>query len=325
MSIPSSAQPLIHQESRLTHFPVSFFSMIMGLSGLAIAWKVTGSEISSIIPMILALFSSLVMFVVTLVYLVKIFRHPDAVIHELKHPIRLNFFPAFSISLLLLSVVWGDHVQLSFSLWAVGTVFQFGLTLYVMSSWIHHTHYTLSHANPSWFIPVVGNIIVPISGVHLGYTELSWFFFSIGIVFWLVLLTIILYRMFFHDPLPARLLPMLFILLAPPSIGFISYSGLVEGLDNFGRVIYYIALFISMLLLCNVMRFIRLPFFISSWAFSFPIASLTIATTKMAHLTGSLLFALLAKGLLLVLSGLLLWLVVKTGKAIMAGELCVPE
>jgi tellurite resistance protein len=325
MSIPSSAQPLIHQESRLTHFPVSFFSMIMGLSGLAIAWKVTGSEISSIIPMILALLSSLVMFVVTLVYLVKIFRHPDAVIHELKHPIRLNFFPAFSISLLLLSVVWGDHVQLSFSLWAVGTVFQFGLTLYVMSSWIHHTHYTLSHANPSWFIPVVGNIIVPISGVHLGYTELSWFFFSIGIVFWLVLLTIILYRMFFHDPLPARLLPMLFILLAPPSIGFISYSGLVEGLDNFGRVIYYIALFISMLLLCNVMRFIRLPFFISSWAFSFPIASLTIATTKMAHLTGSLLFALLAKGLLLVLSGLLLWLVIKTGKAIMAGELCVPE
>jgi tellurite resistance protein len=325
MSIPSSAQPLIHQESRLTHFPVSFFSMIMGLSGLAIAWKVTGSEISSIIPMILALFSSLVMFVVTLVYLVKIFRHPDAVIHELKHPIRLNFFPAFSISLLLLSVVWGDHVQLSFSLWAVGTVFQFGLTLYVMSSWIHHTHYTLSHANPSWFIPVVGNIIVPISGVHLSYTELSWFFFSIGIVFWLVLLTIILYRMFFHDPLPARLLPMLFILLAPPSIGFISYSGLVEGLDNFGRVIYYIALFISMLLLCNVMRFIRLPFFISSWAFSFPIASLTIATTKMAHLTGSLLFALLAKGLLLVLSGLLLWLVIKTGKAIMAGELCVPE
>jgi tellurite resistance protein len=80
-----------------------------------------------------------------------------------------------------------------------------------------------------------------------------------------------------------------------------------------------------MLLLCNVMRFIRLPFFISSWAFSFPIASLTIATTKMAHLTGSLLFALLAKGLLLVLSGLLLWLVIKTGKAIMAGELCVPE
>ncbi|WP_425415989.1 hypothetical protein [Pseudoalteromonas qingdaonensis] len=44
-------------------------------------------------------------------------------------------------------------------------------------------HYRLEHANPSWFIPVVGNIIAPITGAKLGYIEVSWFFFSVGIVF----------------------------------------------------------------------------------------------------------------------------------------------
>lgn len=194
-----------------------------------------------------------------------------------------------------------------------------------MSSWIHHTHYTLSHANPSWFIPVVGNIIVPISGVHFGYAELSWFFFSIGIVFWLVLLTIVLYRLFFHEPLPARMTPMLFILLAPPSVGFVSYTGLSGALDPFGRILYYIALFLGMLLFSNVIRFIRVPFYISSWAYSFPLAALTIATAKMSHLMTNSFFSFLATGLLLLLSILVFWLVLRTGKAIWTGELCRPE
>lgn len=222
-------------------------------------------------------------------------------------------------------MVWNSHEQTSLLLWSAGTLIQFLMTLYVMNSWIHHTHYTLSHANPSWFIPVVGNVIVPISGVHLGFIELSWFFFSIGIVFWVVLMTMILYRLFFHEPLPARLTPMLFILLAPPSIGFISYSALTGGLDNTSRILYYIALFLSMLLLSNILRFIRIPFFISSWAYSFPLAALTIATTKMGHLLQSFWFDMFAKILLAFLSLLLLWLVVQTVKAIAGKKLCQPE
>lgn len=316
---------IVAEQSRLLHFPVSFFSIVMGLSGVTLAWKAAGQPTPAVIPFMLMLFTSLVMVVITSFYAVKLLRYPSAVMDELRHPVRLNFFPAFSISLLLLSVAWQDYAQISFGLWLCGAVIQFCLTLYVMSSWIHHSHYTLSHANPSWFIPVVGNIIVPITGSHFAYTEVSWFFFSIGLVFWLVLLTIVFYRLFFHEPLPARLTPMLFILLAPPSVGFVSYSGLVGGLDNFGRVLYYIALFLSLLLFSNVLRFIRPPFFLSSWAYSFPVAALTIATKKMFMFTALPLFNLLFMALISILSLLVLWLVVRTCKAVIAGELCRPE
>lgn len=48
---------------------------------------------------------------------------------------------------------------------------------------------------PAWFIPVVGNIIVPLAGVRFAPAEVSWFFFSIGLVFWIVLLAIVMYRL----------------------------------------------------------------------------------------------------------------------------------
>lgn len=172
----------------------------------------------------------------------------EGVLEEIRHPVRINFFPAFSINLLLLSIVWQQETIVTTILWGTGVVLQVVFTLYVMSSWVYHTHYTLSHANPSWFIPVVGNLIIPITGSQLGYTELSWFCFSIGGVFGIILLTIIMYRLFFHEPLPAHMTPMLFILLAPPSIGFVSYISMVGELDTFARVIYYIALFIGLLL-----------------------------------------------------------------------------
>ena len=43
---------------------------------------------------------------------------------------------------------------------------------------------------------MVGNIIVPIAGVRFAPTDISWFFFCIGLVFWLVPMTIVLYRLF---------------------------------------------------------------------------------------------------------------------------------
>ena len=312
---------------RIAYFPISFFSVIMGLSGFTIAWKgaSTISFYNASFWSAFAYATSIAMILVSVFYVIKIWRYPHEVLEEIRHPVRINFFPSFSISLLLLSVVWQQEIMISHWLWIAGTSLQVAFTIYVMSSWIHHTHYTLSHANPSWFIPVVGNIIVPITGSQLGYTELSWFCCSIGIVFWLVLLTIIMYRLFFHEPLPARMTPMLFILLAPPSVGFVSYTGLVGGLDNFARVIYYIALFLGLLLALNMFRFIKVPFYISSWAYSFPLAALTIASMKMFHFTASPFFQFISILLLCLLTVLLVWLVVRTVKSIFGAELCRPE
>ena len=318
----------IHAEERLAHLPVSLFSTVMGLTGLAIAWQKAhlALGVPALVWQGIAVFSSVLFIGLLAIYGLKVLRYPSAVMSEWKHPVRVNFFPTISISLLLLGIVWLETFpSISFLLWISGTAIHLTFTLAILSSWMFHTHYDIKHANPAWFIPVVGNLFVPICGVHFASAELSWFFFSIGLVFWIVLMTIVLYRIFFHDPIPPRLLPTLFILLAPPAVGYIAYGALVPELDAFGRVLYYTALFLTLLLGSNVLRFVRGGFFISSWAYSFPLAATTIATFVMAKRSGISLFNGFAEILLAVISLLIVVLIAKTIGAVRRKAICVQE
>jgi len=312
--------------SRLKNFPISWFAMIMGLTGLAIAWNRAeyifdpGFCVSSAVLNLAALLFA----AMTLIYAAKAVKYPQDVLGEIRHPVKLAFVPTFSISMLLLSVAY-LHTEpvLSFWLWSVGTMLHLGLTLYVLSSWIHHTKYEIAHLNPAWFIPVVGNILVPIAGVHHASPEISWFFFSLGLFFWPVLTAIIFYRLIFHGSLPERFMPTLFVFVAPPAVGFISWFNLTGGVDAFGRVLYFVGLFFTLLLLSQFNYFRRLKFFLSWWAYSFPIAAMTIATLLMAKETGLALYTWLAGGLLTILTLLVAMLLVRTLVAVTRREICV--
>ncbi len=72
------------------------------------------------------------------------------------------------------------------------------------------------------------------------------------------------------------------------------------------------------------MRFFRLPFFLSAWAYSFPLAAITIATLAMTERIGGG-FASLSLVLLGVLSVVLVLLTVRTFLAVGRGEICQPE
>lgn len=314
------------EQSRLKNFPIAWFSTVMGMSGLSIAWNRAeyffnpGFCLSS---MLLGL-TTLWFLVLTAIYATKIARYPADVIAEIRQPVKLAFFPTFPISLILLSIGYLQPApDTSFWLWTLGTLLQLGLTLYVLSSWIHHDQYEISHLNPAWFIPVVGNILVPIAGMHHATPEISWLFFSLGLFLWPVLTAIIFYRLIFHTALPERLLPTLFIFIAPPAVGFISWFNLTGGLDSFGRLLYSVAIVFTLLLFSQINRFRRIPFFLSWWAYSFPMAAMTIATFLMARATGQAIYAWIGEGLTALLSILIAMLLWLTIRAVSRREICV--
>ena len=314
--------------SRLQNFPVSWFATVMGLAGLTIAWEKAETVYSlrlHVSPALMAL-TATVFLLVALFYAAKAFRYPEAVANELRHPVKLSFFPTISISLILLAIC-AYHLAPTWSLalWAGGTALHLVFTLFVMAVWLNHEHFEIQHMNPAWFIPVVGNILVPIAGTAHGYTEISWFFFSIGLVFWSVLLTIVFYRMIFHQPLPAKLTPTLFILIAPPAVGFLSYFRLTGEIDAFARILYYSGLFLTLMLTTQIGRYARIRFFLSWWAYSFPLAAITVATLVMGQALGGLTFQVLGTLLLIALSLVLVMLVVRTGLGIQRREICVED
>lgn len=317
-----------HAGSRLQHFPVSFFAVVMGLTGSAIAWRRAETLLHWEFGIGLALsWLSMAAFVlIAVVYAAKAALHPAEVLKEFRHPVRVNFFPAMSIGLLLLAILQAEAAPaLAQALWGVGTAVHLAFTLLVMNRWIHHPGVEISHVSPAWFIPVVGNILVPIAGVRFFPADVSWFFFSVGIVFWPVLLTIVLYRLFFHAPLPQRLTPTLFILVAPPAVGCIAWVALTGQVDAMAHVLYSVALFFTLLLASNALRFLRTPFFLSAWAYSFPLAAMAIASLLMFHDTAGSAYAWIGGGLLALLSAVVALLLVKTALAMLRHEICVEE
>ena len=94
----------MNSQSRLPYFPVSFFSMIMGLSGFTLA-MMEAEELGLIayapVEFTAALTISLFL-VLASTYAAKTIRHPDAVRAELDHPALLSFFPTITISLILI-------------------------------------------------------------------------------------------------------------------------------------------------------------------------------------------------------------------------------
>lgn len=314
------------QPARLKNFPVAWFSIIMGLAGFTIAWAKTEQLFDltvSISPWLLGL-TATVAALLAGVYLAKLAVHPADVMAEVRHPVKLAFVPTISISLILLAIAT-LHVapEVSFWLWSIGTVLHLLLTLYVLASWTHHDTYEIQHLNPAWFIPVVGNILVPIAGVHHGPVIISWFFFSAGLFFWPVLTSILFYRLIFHATLPARMVPTLFIFIAPPAVGFISYINLIGGVDPFAMILYCVGLFFTLLTATQISYFSKLQFFLSWWAYSFPLAAITIATLALFEQTGIVGLDTLAVILLAILSVVIAGLVVRTLLAVFRREICV--
>ncbi|PIV22839.1 MAG: C4-dicarboxylate ABC transporter [Hydrogenophilales bacterium CG03_land_8_20_14_0_80_62_28] len=313
---------------RLKSFSISWFAMVMGLSGLAIAWE-RAEEILHLpfhpSPALLV-FATLTFVVLTGLYGAKMLKYREAVRKEWAHPIKMNFIPTFSIALILLAIAWQPfNAAYSQWLWIVGSAVQLLLTLYIVSWWVHHTQFEIVHLNPAWFIPVVGNMLVPIVGIQFAPNEVSWFFFGLGLMFWPILLAIVFYRIVFHGSLPERLLPTLFILIAPPAVGFVSYVKLTGSVDAFAQVLYNGGLFFTLLLFFQAKWFTRLKFFLSWWAYSFPLAAIAIASLVMVQHTGSLIYLRLSGVLLGIASVVIASLLVRTAIAVSRKEICVED
>ncbi|WP_377505637.1 SLAC1 anion channel family protein [Octadecabacter sp. R77987] len=316
------------ESQRLAHFPITFFAVVMGLLGLALALHATAPMVplaGTVAPFALIL-AMAVFAVIAVFYVVKWMRHPAAVHGEWNHPVKLAFFPTVSISLLLLAVALREgSTMLATAFWIAGAALQGGLTLAVVSNWISHRSFQVGHLTPAWFIPAVGNVIVPIAGVSLGFPELSWLFFSTGIMFWVVLLTLVMNRLMFHDPIPARLFPTMMILIAPPAVGFVGYIALVGQVDPFARILMNLGYLFAALMVVQVPKILRLPFALSFWALSFPLAALSIAAARYGALTGvaahQWIGAVVCGVLVITVAGLIL----RTVRAIMRGEICQPE
>jgi len=314
-------------KERLRFFPITAYAIVMGMSGLTIVF----SKYYHLQWMPKFVFDGMLFFtfglflLVSFLYGLKAVKHFDQVVVDFRHRIRINFFSAISISLLLLSIAFlGYWPFVSLVLWWMGVALHTVLMLHTIAFWVQH-NFEIHFMNPAWFIPVVGNILIPVAGVDFLPNGFSFVYFAVGIFFWVVLFVIFLNRVIFHDQLPQKFLPTLFILIAPPAVGFIAYMRITQSWDVVSVLLLYLSFFFVAFLVFLRKSFYKVKFFISWWALTFPLAAVTLAAAVAFQVTAQAIYkvASLSMFTLLVLAiGFVSW---KTILKIRAQEICVNE
>ncbi len=312
----------------LEHMPIQLFAIIMGLSGFAIMFAKAYHllDMPYFIYLSILFVDTVLFLVIFTAYMFKILLHVEAVKKEFYHPIKSSFMAAISISFLLLSIAYYDFAPtLSILLWYIGTPLQLAFTLIIIRYWIHND-LKIVHSNPAWFIPIVGNVLVPIIGVEAAPMAVSIFFFSVGMFFWIVLFTIMMNRIVFHHQLAKKLIPTFFIFIAPPAVGFVSYFRITSGsIDMFSMFLYFVALFTFILLLFMVSMYDTKKFFISWWAYTFPLAAMSIATLMMEMVYHNSVTYVASMGMIILTTLVVGFVSMRTLKACSEKEICIEE
>jgi tellurite resistance protein len=169
---------------------------------------------------------------------------------------------------------------------AIAMLAQIGFTLYIMGRWFTK-EFSKEHCNPSCFIPVVGNVLVSVPAGKLGWTELAWGFWSIALLFWVVMMTNNFSKLVFGNPLPDKFMPFLFIMIAPPAIFGLGYEATFKtGGDLVTRMMTWLAVFFFLLMLRLARQYyqvIKKKWQMTFFAFGFPTCSLTQVWLEYHH------------------------------------------
>ena len=313
------------RKSSVRNLPVNLFASVMGLSGLALAWRLAHDRFGApaFVGEAIGAFALGVFVLVALGYLTKLAKHPQAVRTEFHHPVAGNFFGTIAISVLLLSAVVEPYsAPAAQAVWSAGVLATFALS-FVAVSRLLKGQVDASHAMPAWLIPGVATLDIPVTGAHMPMAwaaEVNLFAGAVGAVLALVLFAMIVSRLVHRDPLAPALAPSLMILVAPFAVGFLAYVNIVGGIDRFAALLLYFALFMFAVVAPKVFRR-GIGFSAAWWAIGFPMAALVNAALKYADFRASGPHGVLAAVLLGLLSVALAVLTVRTVRSALDGAL----
>lgn len=266
--------------------PLGVFAATMGFAGLTVSLQSLGQIISSsgieLASQILLILTVAIYTLTTLAYLYKLYINPKAAYREAVDPVGRNFLAGIAIGLQLMSVSFLTiNEGVSLALWLVGTLLSAGVLIYILSGWLFDATGKLESAiNPAILMPIASTMLIPIAGASFAPPEILWIFLATGLLMLPPIYARLATPTNLYAKLPERLRPTYFILIAPPMIGAVSLLGM--GIDStITTLLYSFGVALSVVVIGNIRKLTPSKFFVSWWAYTFPLAASAIASFKM--------------------------------------------
>lgn len=212
-----------------------------------------------------------------LIILLKIIFYPKQWVEDMQQPITASVFGTFSMAIMLLSVyakpLFGKNAVI---IWYIGLAIHILLILYFTFKFI--LKFDLKKVFASYFIVYVGIAVASVSAPAFEQTLIGTYTFWFAFITFILLLFVVGYRYLKYRDIPEPARPLFCIFAAPMSLCLAGYIQSVSPKSKafiVGMAIVAFLLFV--LVLIFLIRFLKLKFYPSYAAFTFPFVISAIA------------------------------------------------
>ncbi len=253
----------------LKKYPVPIAGLILGLASAGNLIQSYGEILRSLCGIISAVFYVL--------FILKIIKFPNDINENLKNPAVASVFPTFFMATMLLSVYLKPMItNFAFYLWIIGIILH--LTYIIWFSFKYTMKFNIKQVLPSWFIVYVGIAVAGVTAPAFKMNIIGQTSFWFGLISYIILLPIVIYRVVKIKELPEPVKPTLIIFAAPASLLLAAY---INSFEAKNLLVIYILMVISSLMylyaIIMLTSLIKSKFYPSFSGFTFPLVISGIA------------------------------------------------
>lgn len=245
------------------------------ICGLVLGLATTGNVLKNYQLIALGNTFGLVAGILFVAVLLKVFLTFQHVHSSLTDPIIASVAPTFTMGTMVLCTYllqFPSLAPMAKYMWLLAILVHYYLMAYFTYHFLIKPSVKMDHLYPSWFIVYVGIGVISVTSGNF-FPLIGQANFWIGLFFYLILLPLIIHRVFLFKNMAEATLPLITIIAAPGSLELTGYLKafpqpqilLVVGLLILSQILYWFIIF-------QVVKMIRLPFYPSYAAFTFPLA-----------------------------------------------------
>lgn len=263
---------------QLATLPLSYFSMVLGLSSLTLAWRYAASNniIPSLFEQLLTLISIALWLVLLFGYIKKWVSHSSLAKTEFQDKILCCFASLIPITTMLIGIVLIPYLHGTAEvLIVVGTVLQLLFAAYRNAGLWRGTHHAAA-TTPIVYLPAVAsNFVSSIAFSQLGYTALPWLFWGAAMLSWLSIEPAILQRLRNIEAIAPEKRAILGIQLAPAFVAGNAYLQMQQGQIDVILLMLVGYGLLQFFYLVRLSKWIfQAGFTMGAWAFSFGLSAM---------------------------------------------------
>ena len=206
---------------------------------------------------------------------------------EFSNPIGAGVTATFPMSLMLFSVYAKPFLPvIAFPLWCVAILLQVLLFLYFSKCYV--LHFEEKNVHTVWFITYVGIVVASLTSPAYQMQPLGQGIFYFGFIALLILLVVVTKR-YATLPVPEPAKPLMMIYAAPMALCTAGYNqAFAEKNQSFLLFLLLATSVLYLFALLKSISFLKLPFYPSYAAFTFPFVISAIATKQSVMVLGKM-------------------------------------